>query len=256
MQTPCRVVILVSMIAVAGSAAGKVWAGQKPAAKATPQSQAEADDEGEEDSADSTPPGAGKKSDRRAAQAAEPPADQAESPPVWRPAVINHFQQGGISLMPGTGYRVVVPYKDNLSCGDSGPNGYKRVCSHILPFFLDLQLSYGFHPRVDLIVDLRFALQKDPAPGAGHEFALAPGVRYWMDQGVAVKFYATGQLVYDYTNFLYVSKSDFAIRNAEGLMYDAIKNLGFFFQVGWTMGFARWYRMEFDTGLGVQIRFP
>ncbi len=66
--------------------------------------------------------------------------------------------------MPGTGYRVVVPYKDNLACGDSSSNDNKRVCSHVLPFFLDLQLSYGLDPRVDLIVDLRFALQKRSRP--------------------------------------------------------------------------------------------
>ena len=253
MQTPCRVVIFVSMIAMAGAAARKVWAGQKPAAKAAPQAQAEGEDEWEDENASSTPAPTGKAS----SQPAEPPADQAESPPLQRrPAVINHFHQGGISLMPGTGYRVVVPYHDNLHCGDARANPNPRMCGHSLPFFLDLQLSYGFHPRVDLIVDLRFAVQTDPAPGDGHEFALAPGVRYWMDQGVALKFYATGQLIYDYTRYIEVSKSDFAIRNAEGLMYDAIKNLGFFFQVGWTMGFVRWFRMEFDAGLGVQIRFP
>ena len=133
----------------------------------------------------------------------------------------------------------------------------QAVCTHILPFFLDLQLSYGLHPRVDLIVDLRFALQKDPATYRSHQFALAPGIRYWLDQDVALKFYATGQFVWDYTYYdRKVSNSDVGIRNADGLMYDAIKNVGFFFQVGWTMGFSRWFRMEFDTGLGVQLRFP
>jgi hypothetical protein len=39
-------------------------------------------------------------------------------------------------------------------------------------------------------------------------------------------------------------------------MYDAIKNVGFFFQIGWTMGFSRWFRLELDTGLGVELRFP
>jgi hypothetical protein len=242
------------MIAVAGAAARKAWAGEKPAPRAAAHAEAEEEDD---DSADSTPAPAGEASSQPSGRAAEPPADKAESrSSSRRPAVFSHFQQGGISIMPGTGYRVVVPYKDSVSCGDSSNNDNKRVCSHVMPFFLDLQLSYGLDPRVDLIVDLRFALQRDPAPGAGHEFALAPGFRYWLDQGVALKFYATGQLIYDYTNYLYVSKGDFAIRNADGVMYDAIKNLGFFFQVGWTMGFVRWFRMEFDAGLGVQLRFP
>ena len=159
--------------------------------------------------------------------------------------------------MPGTGYRVLVPYRDGLWCGDSSGNqGNRRVCTHILPFFLDLQLSFGLHPRLDLIVDLRFGVQKDPATFGSHQFALAPGVRYWLDQDVALKFYATGQVIYDHTDYIEVPKSDFALRNADGIMYDAIKNVGFFFQVGWTMGFVRWFRLELDTGLGVQVRFP
>jgi hypothetical protein len=171
-------------------------------------------------------------------------------------AEVNHFGQGGISIMPGTGYRVLVPYREGIHCGDASGNINRRVCTHILPFFLDLQLSYGLHPRLDFIVDLRFAVQKDPVPGGGHQFALAPGVRYWLDQGVALKFYATGQAIFDYTDYIEVSKSDFALRNADGVMYDAIRNVGFFFQVGWTMGFSRWYRLELDAGLGVQVRFP
>jgi hypothetical protein len=198
--------------------------------------------------------------DKASGRPARPSDDQTakESPLIGgRPVEINHFRQVGVSIMPGTGYRILVPYQEVMPCGDSSGNASKRVCTHILPFFLDLQLSYGFHPRLDFIVDLRFAVQRDPAASPdSHEFALAPGVRYWLDQGVALKFYVTGQAIYDYTDYIQVSKSDFALRNADGLMYDAIKNVGFFFQVGWTMGFARWYRLEFDTGLGVQVRFP
>ena len=36
------------------------------------------------------------------------------------------------------------------------------------------------------------ACRKDPAEANGRQFALAPGVRYWLDQGVALKFYVTG----------------------------------------------------------------
>ena len=251
MQTPCRVVIFVSMIVMAGAVARNVWAREKPAPVAAPDEETEGEDT---DSVEST----SKPTDEASGQPAEPPPDQAakESPSLLRrPAVANHAGQAGISIMPGTGYRVLVPYRENIPCGDSSGNRSRRVCTHILPLFLELQLSYGAFPRLDFIVDLRFALQKDPSPGAGHQFALAPGVRYWLDQGVALKFYATGQAVYDHTYYLYVSKSDFAIRNADGLMYDVIKNVGFFFQVGWTMGFTRWYRLELDTGLGVQIRF-
>ena len=258
MQTPCRGVILVSMIVVAGAVAQNVWAAEEPAPEAAPPAAPAGADDGTAAST-SEPSGEAPRrpARRREAQAAKESPSKSEPWTFGRPAEINHFGQGGISIMPGTGYRVIVPYQDGIGCGDSSGNINRRVCTHILPFFLDLQLSYGLHPRVDLIVDLRFALQKDPATYRSHQFALAPGIRYWLDQDVALKFYATGQFVWDYTYYdRKVSNSDVGIRNADGLMYDAIKNVGFFFQVGWTMGFSRWFRMEFDTGLGVQLRFP
>jgi hypothetical protein len=258
MQTPYRVVILLSMIVVAGAVAQNVWAAEEPAAEAAPQTDAAGADDG---TAASTSEPSGetprRPAKRREAQAAKESPSPSQPWAFGGPAEVNHFGQGGISIMPGTGYRVIIPYKDGISCGSLSDNRNRRVCTHLLPFFLDLQLSYGLHPRLDLIVDLRFALQQDPATFHSHQFVLAPGIRYWLDQGVALKFYATGQFVYDYTDYGHeVSNNDYGLRNADGLMYDAIKNVGFFFQVGWTMGFSRWFRMEFDTGLGVQLRFP
>ena len=254
MQTPCRVVIFISMIVVAGAGAKNVWARGKPAPVAVPDEESETE---ASDSADST---SAPTDEASAEEGAKPPGDQAAtgSPSSWGgPAEVNHFRQGGVSIMPGTGYRVIVPYREKTNCGDSSGAVERRVCTHILPFFLDVQLSYGLHPRLDLIVDLRFALQKDPATYNSHQFALAPGIRYWLDQGVALKFYATGQVIYDHTDYLHVvSSDDFALRNADGLMYDPIRNVGFFFQVGWTMGLSRWFRLELDAGLGVQLRFP
>ena len=46
------------------------------------------------------------------------------------------------------------------------------------------------------------------------------------------------------------------MRNANGLMYDPIRNVGFYVQFGETIGFARWFRIDLDVGLGAQIRFP
>ena len=46
------------------------------------------------------------------------------------------------------------------------------------------------------------------------------------------------------------------MRNANGLMYDPIRNAGFYVQFGETIGFARWFRIDLDVGLGAQIRFP
>jgi hypothetical protein len=172
------------------------------------------------------------------------------------PAALDHYHQTGLALMPGLGYRVIVPYSDNKTCGDSSGDASKRVCTSAVPFFLDLQLSFGVSHRIDLMADFRFGIGKDPASKT-HQFALAPGIRFWLDQDVALKFYTTAQLLYDSTDYHHVvASNDFGVRNANGLMYDVIRNVGFYFQFGESFGFRRWFRIELDAGLGVQVRFP
>ncbi len=207
--------------------------------------------------------GAAPKKRKRAAPVAAAPAEAGEMHATFGgPAEMNHRLQTGLSVMPGTGYRLIVPYKEGQKCGDSSGVDNKRVCAHSVPAFLDFQLSFGAGSRVDLIADIRFGLQSDPAiSGAGsHQFALAPGLRFWLDQEVALKFYTTLQFVYDYTDFSAsgtgISSSDVGVRNANGLMYDPIRNVGFFVQFGETIGFMRWFRIDLDVGLGAQIRFP
>ena len=107
-----------------------------------------------------------------------------------------------------------------------------------------------------MLVDLRFGILSDFTHS--HEFAVAPGVRYWVDPDQSVKFYATMQGVYDATaqdNPL-VRGNDFGVRNANGFMFEVMRNLGFYVQFGETIGFARWLRFEIDGGVGVQARMP
>lgn len=168
----------------------------------------------------------------------------------------DHRHQTGLALMPGLGYRVIVPYQEHKPCGDSSRDASKRVCTSGVPFFLDLQLSFGITRRLDLLVDFRFGIGTDQASKT-HQFALAPGLRVWLDQNVNLKFYTTVQAVYDSTDYHdVVPSSDFGVRNANGLMYDVIRNVGFYAQFGETFGLRRWFRIELDAGLGVQVRFP
>lgn len=198
---------------------------------------------------------------RRAATASEPsPVPNAEGAKFFGgPAQPNHRWQTGLSVMPGTGYRLIVPYQEGRYCGDSSGQGNKRVCARSVPAFLDVQLSFGVSTRADLIVDLRFGLQGDAAAGGNRQFAVAPGLRFWLDQAVVLKFYTTLQFAYDYTDFSKnpgVRSSDYGVRNANGLMYDPIRNVGFYVQFGETFAFARWFRIDLDAGVGAQLRFP
>jgi len=183
-----------------------------------------------------------------------------ETPLFGGPAQAHHRFQTGLSIMPGSGYRLIVRYKEGQDCGDSSGLAKKPVCANYVPFFLDLQLSFGVNTRADVILDLRFGLQSDPATRAynSHQFAVAPGLRFWIDQEVALKFYTTLQFVYDRTDFKNDGRNsnDVGVRNANGLMWDPIRNVGFFVQFGETMGFMRWFRIDLDIGLGAQLRFP
>ena len=53
-----------------------------------------------------------------------------------------------------------------------------------------------------------------------------------------------------------VSNNDFGIRNANGFMFEVMRNLGIYIQFGETIGFSRWLRFEIDGGVGVQARIP
>jgi hypothetical protein len=254
-------VIALSMMVVVPAVAPKSALAQEAEPAASPaETRGVAPDDAPNVAGDET--GRKPKPKRTSAAAQEEPAQAPEAPKFFGgPAEPNHYLQTGLSVMPGSGYRLIVPYKDGQFCGDSSGIGNKRVCAHSVPFFLDFQLSFGVAKRADLIADLRFGLQSDSAASRGsHQFAVAPGLRFWLDQEVALKFYTTLQFVYDYGDFAGnatgVSNSDYGVRNANGLMYDPIRNVGFYIQFGETIGLARWFRIDLDVGLGVQVRFP
>jgi hypothetical protein len=172
-------------------------------------------------------------------------------PKLSEPSLL-HLYQLGIALLPGAGFRIIAPYQEGIDCGQQA----KRVCTGMLPFFMDVQPSFGFAQHWDVLMDLRFGIGTDFTHS--HEFALAPGVRYWVDPELSTKFFATIQGVYDATNQnnLKVRNSDFGVRNSNGFMFEIMRNLGFYFQFGETVGFARWLRFEIDAGVGLQARMP
>jgi hypothetical protein len=178
-------------------------------------------------------------------------AGATDFPPLVPPS-FSHRSQFGLAVLPGSGFRVIVPYGENVYCGQ--PN--ERVCSGRLPFFLDVQPSYGLGPHWDVLVDLRFGLEEDFA--RTHQLAFAPGFRYWTDAEARLKFFSTLQLAYDTTqqHDSAIHGYDLAFHNSNGVMGEVMPDLGFYVQLGDTVGFVRWLRFEIDLGVGVQARFP
>ena len=89
------------------------------------------------------------------------PADRLDRPPKQFPklrqASLLHKYQLGIAVLPGVGFRGIFPYQENVNCGQQA----KRVCTGLLPFFLDVQPSFGFAEHWDVLVDLRFGIATD-----------------------------------------------------------------------------------------------
>jgi len=163
------------------------------------------------------------------------------------------YRQRDSEHVAGAGNRQLGHQLDHrYSCGEQA----KRVCTGRLPFFLDVQPSFGFAEHWDVIVDLRFGIEADFTQS--HQLAVAPGVRYWVDNDAQTKFYATIQGVIDATaqNNTAVRGTDVGFRNANGFMFDVMRNFAVYLQFGETIGFVRWLRFEIDAGVGVQVRIP
>jgi hypothetical protein len=253
MRNPRNLLIALTMMA-APAVAHKGWAAEPGAAPTGP----EATEETSVDTEAATGPEETAREPRpKAPTEARATAGPAAAAPRV-PAQTSHKLQTGLSIMPGWGYRLIVPYKEGQWCGDQSGQNDKRVCANSVPFFLDFQLSFGVVSRADAILDLRFGLQAQHEISGSHAFALAPGIRFWLDQDVALKFYTSLQFLYEYVDYKGngVRNSDVGVRNANGLMYDPMRNVGFFIQFAESIGMMRWFRIDLDIGLGAQLRFP
>ncbi|HEY3352564.1 MAG TPA: hypothetical protein VGQ83_04900 [Polyangia bacterium] len=182
-----------------------------------------------------------------AARAAEPPAPASAPAPLG----LSHYHQAGLTVVFGSGYRGLVRYDGSPTCDASG----KTFCTGRLPAFMDLAGSFGLTRALAAIVDLRLGLEQDFTHS--HPLALAPGIKYYIDPEDRLKFFATLQLVLDFTAQLPgVARTDVGVRNANGLQLDLGRHFGVFVQFGETIAFVRFFRFELDLGGGLEVRFP
>ncbi len=160
----------------------------------------------------------------------------------------------GLSLRAGTGYRVIAPYSDAF-CGDYTDTGaFKNVCGSRQKAWLELSPSFGITSQLEILVDVRFAVEKDFTGTT--DLYIAPGIKYYSDADSWLKFYATGQVIFDLQDMgaVPVSNFDVGLRSALGLHFDIIRYVGLFVQGGVNLGFKRWLTFVVDLGGGVQVR--
>ena len=181
--------------------------------------------------------------------------DDDEEPPPGKS--LCHRYQLGLAVRAGTGYKTIAPYDDGQYCG----NKDKRVCGDRQPVWLELSPSFGVTKSLELLIDVRLTLESDFAATKG--FYISPGIKYYTTPHGVFKFFATGQLVFDYQDMeesvdlqkAGLASFDFGIRSALGLHFDVHKNFGFYVQGGIIFGFVRWLTFTVDGGAGIQARY-
>jgi hypothetical protein len=256
MVRPIVLAMFLALIALAGRPAlaepAAPSADSKPAAPSADSKPAASSADSKPAAANSNvaPPAAAVGTDGATPPPATPPAPK-RFPRLKQPSLV-HLDQFGLAVLPGSGYRIIAPYHDMVPCGQLN----KRVCTGWIPFFIEVQPSFGLSRHWDALVDLRFGVAADFSQS--HQFAVAPGFRYWVDPDLDAKFFATFQGVYDVNPQHDPGTKDYdvGVRNANGFMFEVMRNLGFYLQFGETIGFVRWLRFEIDGGIGVQARFP
>ena len=181
--------------------------------------------------------------------------DEDEEPPPGQSR--NHRFQVGLAVRAGTGYKTIAPYEDGQFCGEDD----KRVCGDRQPVWLEISPSFGITKSLELLIDVRFTLEDDFADTKA--FFISPGIKYYATPHGIFKFFASGQLVFNYqdmeqsTNLkdLGLNSFDFGIRSSLGLQFDVHKNFGFYIQGGVIFGFVRWLTFTVDGGGGIQVRY-
>jgi len=176
-------------------------------------------------------------------------------------AEFSHRHQFGLHVQGGAGYRGVFPYNEEY-CGelkDDGTN--KSNCLGRNPYALDVGLSYGVTRRLELIAEVRLGLERDIGEASAddegpHTFAVSPGIKGYFAAIGPTMLFATLQLPVDFTSYGQIDKTDFGVRNINGVQYDFNDNFGFFVFAGEQLTFIRWLMFEVEAGVGLQLRVP
>jgi hypothetical protein len=171
-----------------------------------------------------------------------------------------HKGQFGFYSQLGVGYRAIFRYNGSDFCGEAG----KGVCTGTTPPWIELGVSYGVSNAFEILVDMRLGLGADFLPDtstakAPHEFVVAPGFKFYVNDLGSIKWFSTLQFAIDGTDYSSsgpAASVDVGIRNVNGILVDLHRTFGIYAHFGETIGFVRWLRFEMDGGIGLQVRFP
>lgn len=204
---------------------------------------------------------------RTAAPEAAPELPSSTGPSDVGSTRAGHYKQFGLSAQITSGSRFIKTWDPADYCGDRGESstGNAVYCFSRVPVSLDLTASYGIRPRIELMFEMRFGLERDfgstSNTGSGPRLRhYSPGARFFFNDIGIMKFFSTAQISLDATGYKDSAGDgrgmDFALRNANGIFldfHDAYSAYAFF---GEQLEFKRWLQADLELGIGIQGRYP
>lgn len=190
-----------------------------------------------------------------------------DSAPVSPPPRGHHKGQFGLALSVATGYRFIATWDQERYCGErataNNGGGNAAYCFSRTPFAVDVTVSYGVAEAVELMVDLRFGLERDFGASASSEGPrlrhYAPGVRFFLGGRDRLAYSSSIQLAIDTTGYTDATGelgTDVRLRNANALQLDFHDAYGAFVYFGEELAFRRWFEVGLEAGAGIQGRYP
>jgi hypothetical protein len=187
--------------------------------------------------------------------------DPSTPPPTF------HKGQVGISARLSAGAQAIATYDSKYYCGtvdSTAAHGFAPVCAGRSPVALGLEGSYGVARHVELVLELRFGLEKDfggaPNLDGPHPLFLAPGARFFFSEAARTRVFVQPEVVFDFTGYKDSSGmsrgNDVGVRGLEGIWIDLHRTYGMYAFVGETLTFERWIAAGFEAGVGFQARYP
>ncbi len=169
------------------------------------------------------------------------------------PRGLGHGGQIGLSALLAFGYRGIFPYDKEPCSNDLS----QEACSGRAPAVMDLGLTYGLTDDIEVLAEVRLGLEAEELTDET-QIAFLPGLRFYFDPDSSFKFFLSGQVMIDNTDWdaAGVKSPDFGARFALGAAFDFVRNFGLYVQGAGSIGVRRWFSFQVDGGAGVQVRFP
>lgn len=178
-----------------------------------------------------------------------------------------HKGQIGFSARLSVGAQAIATYDSKYYCGTvdtTAEHGFAPVCAGRSPVSLGLEGSYGVARHVELVLELRFGLEKDfggaPNLDGPRPLLLAPGARFFFSETKRTRLFVQPEVVFDFSGYKDSTGmdrgNDFGFRGLEGIWVDLHRSYGMYAFVGETLTFVRWIDAGFEAGVGFQGRYP